>query len=408
MDFFKLVTVDEGRTKMLQVFKDYNFGTEEISLINSTNRILSASIISKENVPEFNRSTVDGYAIKSSDSHGASESMPTFLSLMGEVKMGENAETRISSGEATYVPTGGMIPAGADAVIMIENVEKLDDSTLLIYKPLSYGENIILKGDDIKEGEKIIDKGKRLTPQDIGVLASLGLQSIKVYKKPRFFIISTGDEIVDIDVEPALGKIRDINSYSLFSLIQNLGGEVVGRTIVQDNFGLLRDCVDKALDISDIVLISGGSSVGTRDYTSKVIDSFNGKGVFVHGVSIKPGKPTIIGEGKGKAIFGLPGHPVSSIIIFKVFVEHFINKLIDIKENQNKTTAIMDFNFPSSPGRETYQMVKIIEREGKAYATPVFGKSGMISLLSKSDGYIIIEPQEEGIYKGEERDIYLL
>lgn len=408
MDFFKLVTVKEGRGKMLQVFKEYEIGTEEISLINATSRILSKSLISKENVPEFNRSTVDGYAIKSSDSHGASESMPSFLNLIGEIKMGERAKMRISSGEAVYVPTGGMIPEGADAVIMIENAEKLDDSTLLIYKPLSNGENIILKGDDIKEGEKIIEKGKKLTPQDIGVLASLGMNTIQVYKKPKFFIVSTGDEIVDIDAELTLGKVRDINSYSLNSLIDKLGGEVVGKTIVQDNFELLRNCVDKALEISDIVLISGGSSVGTRDYTSRVIDSFNGEGVFIHGVSIKPGKPTIIGEGKGKIIFGLPGHPVSSIIIFKVFVEYLVNKLMDIKENKNRITAILDFNFPSSPGKETYQMVKIIEREGKTYALPVFGKSGMISLLSKSDGYIIIESQEEGIYKGEEREVYLL
>lgn len=408
MDFFNVVSVEEGRRLMTEAFKEYRIETEKISILEATGRVLADDIVAKENVPEFNRSTVDGYAVKSSDTHGASESIPSFLILLGEIKMGESADIKISSGEAIYVPTGGMIPEGADAVIMIEHAEKLDDSTLMVYRPLSVGENIIFKGDDIKEGEEIIKKGKKLSPQDIGVLAALGVSKIKVYKKPKFFIISTGDEIVDLNEELTIGKVRDINSYALSSLIIKLGGEVSGKSIVRDDFELLRNNVEEALEISDIIIISGGSSVGTRDYTSKVINSFNGKGVFVHGVSIKPGKPTIIGEGKGKAIFGLPGHPVSSIIIFKVFIEYFIKYLMNIKKNINKTTAILDFNFPSSPGKETYQMVNIVERDGKTYAIPSFGKSGMISLLSKSDGYIVLKPHEEGIYKGETREVYFL
>lgn len=408
MDFFNVVSVEEGKKMMLETFKEFNFELEEINILDSINRVLAEDILAYNNVPEFNRSTVDGYAVKSSDTHGASESIPSFLSLLGEVRMGENTDIKISSGEAIYVPTGGMIPDGADAVIMIEYAEKLDDSTLMAYKPLSCGENTILKGDDIKKGEKVIEKGKKLTPQDIGALAALGISKIKVFKKPRFFIISTGDEIVDIDEKLTMGKVRDINGYALYSLIVKLGGEVVGRSIVKDDFELLRNSVEEALFLSDIVIISGGSSVGTRDYTSKVINSFNGKGVFIHGVSIKPGKPTIIGEGKGKPIIGLPGHPVSSIIVFKVFIEYFMKYMMNVKENINKTTAILDFNFPSSPGKETYQMVNTIERNGKTYAVPSFGKSGMITLLSKSDGYIVLKPHEEGISKGDVREVYFL
>lgn len=408
MNFFNVVSVEEGRKMMMEVFKDYKFELEEISILEATDRILGENIIAKENVPEFNRSTVDGYAVKSSDTHGASESIPSFLTLLGEVRMGEKAGIKISSGEAVYVPTGGMIPEGADSVMMIEYAEKLDDSTLMVYKPVSVGENVTLIGDDIKVNDKVLEKGKKLSPQDIGVLAALGVSKIKVFKKPSFFIISTGDEIIDVDEEITVGKVRDINSYTLYSLITKLGGQVAGRAIVKDNFDMLRDCVEKALDISDIVIISGGSSVGTRDYTSNVINSFNGKGVFIHGVSIKPGKPTIIGEGKGKAIFGLPGHPVSSMIIFKVFVEYFVKNILSMKENINKTTAILDFNFPSSPGKETYQMVNIVEREGRTYAVPVFGKSGMITLLSRADGYIVLKPYEEGISKGEVREVYFL
>jgi len=408
VDFFNVVSVEEARRRVMNVFKDYTFEREAISLLESTNRILGEDIVSQIDVPEFNRSTVDGYAIKSKESHGASESMPSLFNIIGEVHMGEISKYNIKSGEAVYVPTGGMVPEGADGMVMVENTEKLDESTLMVYKSISFNENIILKGDDIKIGEIALKRGRRITPEAIGVLAALGISQVKVYKKPRFYIISTGDEIIDLDEKLEMGKIRDINSYTLYSLITRLGGEVVGRSIVRDDYELLRAKVEKATAISDIVLISGGSSVGTRDYTAQVIDSFNGKGVFVHGMSIKPGKPTIAGEGEGKLIFGLPGHPVSSIIVFKVLVEYYIRQKMGIIDFTPKTKAVMDFNFPSSPGRETYQMVKLKEKDGKLYATPNFGESGMITLLADADGYIVMKSYEEGIYKGEEREVYLL
>jgi molybdopterin molybdotransferase len=408
MDFFKVVSVDEGKRLLIENFKDYELQIEEVHILESLDRILAEEINSNIDVPEFNRSTVDGYAIKVSDSHGATDSIPSILNISGEVRMGEEAKLPIKSGHTLYVPTGGMIPEGADGVIMIENTEKMDDNTLLIYKPISQGENIIYKGDDIRIGETILTKGRKISPEVMGVLASLGISTVKVYKKPRFYIISTGDEIIDIDEELRLGKVRDINAYTLHGLVENIGGETVGKAIIKDDYDLLRNEVEKALDISDIVLISGGSSVGTRDYTHKVIDSFNGRGVFVHGVSIRPGKPTIMGEGKGKLIFGLPGHPVSSIVIFKTFLETFIKEKLGVDSLKPRINAIMDFNFPSSPGKVTYQMVKVNEKEGKFYAIPTFGKSGMISLLSNSQGYIVIDAHEEGIYKGEEREVYLL
>lgn len=408
MDFFNVVSVEEAQKKVVEVFEDYIFEKEYIPLLEATHRILGEDIISNIDVPEFNRSTVDGYAIKSKESHGASESMPSLFNIIGEVHMGEVSKYNIKSGEAVYVPTGGMVPEGADGMVMIENTEKLDESTLMVYKSISFNENMILKGDDIKIGEIALEKGRRITPESIGVLAALGILQVNVYKKPKFYIISTGDEIIDLDEKLELGKVRDINSYALHSLIIRLGGEVVERTIVRDDYNLLRNEVEKAIGISDIVLISGGSSVGTRDYTAKVIDSFEGAGVFVHGMSIKPGKPTIVGEGEGKIIFGLPGHPVSSIMVFKAIVEYYVRHKMGIIDFTPKTKAIMDFNFPSSPGRETYQMVKLKEKDGKLYATPNFGESGMITLLADADGYIVIKTHEEGVYKGEEREVYLL
>ncbi|MFA5576107.1 MAG: molybdopterin molybdotransferase MoeA [Tissierellaceae bacterium] len=408
MEFFKVVSVEEGKEALLENFKDFEFQLEEVDIFKSHGRILGEDIYSNENVPEFDRSSVDGYAIKASDSYGASDSIPSILNIIGEVRMGEETDLSLRSGQAVYVPTGGMIPEGADGMIMIENTEKMDETTLLVNKPISQGEEMIFKGDDIKKDSLVLKKGRKVTPEVMGVLAALGIANVKVFKKPGFYIISTGDEIIDMGQELTMGKIRDINAYSLYGLIEKLGGQVVGKAIVRDDYQLLRDEVDKALNMADIVLLSGGSSVGTRDYTYKVIDSFNGKGVFVHGVSIKPGKPTIMGEGMGKLIFGLPGHPVSSIVVFKTFLEYFISKKLGMDIVRPRLDAVMDFNFPSSPGKVTYQTVDLLEKEGAFYALPTFGKSGMITLLSDSQGYIVIEAHEEGIYKGEKREVYLL
>lgn len=408
MEFFNIVSIKEGRKIMIDNFKNYEFSIEYVDIENCLNKILAEDIYSNTDVPEFNRSTVDGYSIKAEDSHGANVAIPSIINILGEVNMGESINYSVSSGESYYVPTGGMVPEGSNGVIMIENTEKMDENTLLLYKPISQGENIIYKGDDIKKGELALEKGRKINSEVIGVLAALGIAKVPVYSKPKFYIISTGDEIISIDEELSLGKIRDVNSYTLTALIQNLGGEVVGKSIVKDVYELLQSEVKKALEISDIVLISGGSSVGTKDYTHKVIDSFNGKGVLFHGLAIKPGKPTIVGEASGKLVCGLPGHVVSSIMVFKAMLEHFIKDKFGTKEIEPRVKAVMNHNFPSNPGRETYQMVKLTEEDGIFYASPTFGKSGMISLLSNSQGYIIIGTHEEGVYKGEEREVYLL
>lgn len=408
MDFFQVVTVEEARKAIMENFSEYKFELEEVNILDSLNRIIGEDIYADIDVPEFNRSTVDGYAILASDSHGASDSIPSILNMLGEVHMGETTDESIVSGNAIYVPTGAMVPDGADGVIMIENIEKLDEESLLLNRPISKGENIIYKADDVKKGSLILEKGRKISSQIMGLLGALGKENIKVYKKPKFYIISTGDEIIPIDEELKLGKIRDINSYALFGAIEELGGEVTGKTIVRDDFQLLKDEVEKAVEISDLVLISGGSSVGTRDFTKDVIDSLEGNGVFVHGLSVKPGKPTIVGDGNGKPVFGLPGHPVSSIIVFKALVEDFVKEKMNIREIKAEISAIMDSNFPSASGKLTYQMVNLRKEDGKYFASPNFGKSSMISLLKDSDGYILLEKHEEGMYKGEERKVFLL
>lgn len=408
MDFFNVVSVDKTKQILSDEFKDIKLENEIVTIKESLHRYLGNDIIAEYNVPEFNRSSVDGYAIVVEDSHGASEAVPSVLALTGEVKMGEFTDKEIKSGQAIYVPTGGMLPMNATGMIMIEHTEKMDDETLLISKPITNGENVVYKAEDIKKGETVLKRGQRIGIKEIGVLASLGINIIPVFNKPKVYIISTGDEIINITEKLEPGNIRDINSYTLEGLVEESGGIVSGKEIIRDKFDSLLSCVEKAIGISDIVLLSGGSSVGTKDFTHKVINSIGGRGVFVHGLAIKPGKPTIIGDGKGKLLVGLPGHPVSSIVVYKAIIEPFIKKLLEADEIMPRVIAKTTQNFPSSPGKQTYHMVKLNDKGGELLATPTFGKSGMITLLSQSNGYIVIKEHEEGINKGELREVFLL
>lgn len=400
MVFSKLDSICNAKEKFKEGFKDFKLEKEKANIIDSLDRILAEDIKANSDIPEFNRSTKDGYAIKISSKSNKRK-------LIGEVIMGEKTELNINEDEAVYVPTGGMVPESADGIIMIEDVEKKED-ILILKKEIQASENINYKGNEMKKGELLFSKGRRLTPSDIGTFASIGINQIDVYKKPKFSIISTGDEIVDIDEEVGNGKIRDVNRYSLSAEIIKFGGEVIKTEIVKDDFELLKQATKNAMDMSDIVLISGGSSVGVKDYTLKVIESFEEGEVFVHGVSIKPGKPTIIAKVEEKIVIGLPGHPTSSLIVFKAFVENFLNEKLNIDNGIKKTKAIIKEDFKNHSNRETYQMVKLEEKEDSFYATAIKGTSGMIYTLSKSHGYVIIKGEEEGLKKGEKRDVFFL
>lgn len=399
MIFSKLDSIDQAKLKFEKGLEDFTIETEEINIIDGLDRILAQDIKSNIDIPEFNRSTKDGYAVKCSNIKQRK--------IIGQVNMGEKTELEITTNQAIYVPTGGMVPKGSDGIIMIEDVHK-KDNVLLLNKSISFGENINFKGDEMKKGELLFSKGRKLTPSDIGTLASIGMSKIKVYKKLEFSIISTGDEIVDIDCKAINGKIRDVNKYSLSTEIERIGGKVSSSEIVKDDFELLRKSTKRALELSDIVLISGGSSVGIKDYTLKVIESFDNSKVFVHGVSIKPGKPTIISKVGEKIVIGLPGHPTSSLIVFKVFIESFLNEKLNIDYGVRKMKAIIKENFENHTSRETYQLVSLEENKGDFYAIPIKGTSGMIYTLSKSHGYVIIKSKEKGLKKGEKRDVFFL
>ncbi|WHY00634.1 gephyrin-like molybdotransferase Glp [Neobacillus sp. DY30] len=402
MQFFKVKTVEETFAMIEEKIPAITH-MEVRSLEDALDYILAVPVTARENVPSFDRSTVDGYAVKAKDTYGSSESMPGFLTVVGEVKMGESAAISVNQGEAVYVPTGGMIPPGCDSVIMIEHCED-HDGLLNTYKPVAPGENIIRAGEDIREGEILLLEGTRLRPQELGAIASLGISTVTVYRKLKVGYLSSGDEIVPFQtVKLAEGQIRDINYLTISGLAKQWNIEVVYGGIVKDDYLEFQQRAQSLYDKVDCLILSGGSSVGAKDYTTDVIQSLGTPGVFVHGISIKPGKPTILAVANGKPVIGLPGHPASAMIIFMLFGEKILRKLKGekIDKKPDRILARITKNIPSAPGRSDYIRVRLFEKEGEWWAEPIIGKSGLITTLVKSDGIVEITSEKEGISQGD-------
>ncbi len=399
--FFKVKTVSEVYP-ILERFS--SVGQEEIPLDRSLHRILAEDIVSPMHLPPFNRSTVDGYAVKARDTFGASETNPTPLRLIGEVLMGASTDLVLSGGEAAAVPTGGMVPEGADAVLMLEFAEQLDETTIQVKRALSPLENVTKKGEDIKKGEKILSQGHRIRPQDMGAMAAFGKSVVTVHRKPRVSIVSSGDEIVEINDNPKPGEIRDMNQYSLSALVEMAGGVALFMGIARDSFENLKSLSEQGVQASDMLIISGGSSVGTLDYTTDVIRSLPDSEIMVHGVSLRPGKPTIIGRTSTKPVAGLPGHPVSAMVVFDLFMRPLIWRLAGyvppLWSLGRRIPAILSRNVSSPPGREEYIRVRAEERDGQVLAHPILGKSGSISTMVEANGLIKVDIDSEGLEEG--------
>jgi molybdopterin molybdotransferase len=401
-------SVPETNRDINMNFRDYPLDDEEVQIELAVGRITSSDVPAREDVPGFARSTVDGYAVISSDTFGASESIPAQLSVIGSVKMGEGSSLSISSGQAVYIPTGGELPGNADSIVMIEYTEDFNDGYINIQKSSAPGNNIVFKGDDVRSESTIIKRNTRLRPQDIGILAASGYEKIRVKRKIKVGIISTGDEIVPIGQKPRGSQIRNINSYTMYAGVLAYGAEPIMFGITGDNFSAIRKAAEIAISESDIVLISGGSSAGVKDETRKVIDSLGEPGVFVHGIAVKPGKPTIVGRIGKKAVIGIPGHPSSAYIIFTTFVRQILNAMNGIDDDlQPVVRAEMECNYPSNTGREEYLPVELKRVDGKYSAYPVFSKSGLITLLTRAAGYIHIPRESEGLDKGTVVDVHL-
>jgi len=406
--FFKVKTTEE----VLEILRAFDpVGEETIHIGDALNRVVSRQIHAEEDMPDFNRSTMDGYAVRARDIFGASDSLPAFLELNGEVIMGAAPAGLVAPGTAMRISTGGMIPEGADAVVMIEYCHSVDEKTIEVSRAVAPLENVIRKGDDFQKGALVFEKGAVLRPQDIGLLAGLGIQKILAHQRPKVAIISTGDEVIPIDRRPAPGQVRDINSYTLSAFCSQAGAIPVGMGLCKDNFDEMRERVGKALEACDTVWISGGSSVGSRDMTVKVMESFDDARLLVHGIAISPGKPTIIARIGRKALIGLPGHAAAAMIVAEIFLDPFLARLSGeertSEDNHPYRQAELERNCESASGRDDYIRVKLKRRDGRFFAEPIFGKSGLISTLVEADGLLKIDRNTEGLYKGQTVDVML-
>jgi len=378
-----------------------SFCNETIDLGCALGRVLTDDIIACEDVPGFNRSTVDGYAVKASDTFGCSESIPAVLTLTGEVLMGESAGYLLNKGACVSVSTGGEVPEGADAVVMHEFTEDYGNNMVGIQKPVAPGSNIIFRDDDAASGDVVLTGGTIIAPHDIGILSALGYERVEVRRKPVVGIISTGDELVGAASVLKSGQIRDVNSPMLYASVVSYGAYAKSFGVIKDDEAAIRAAMLEAIDSCDIVLISGGSSAGTRDMTAKVIES-EGE-MLLHGIAMKPGKPTILGIVFSKPVFGLPGHPVAAYMVTELFVRPLIKELLGVKDKRKTVKAKLSESISSNHGREEYVFVRFGEAGGLAH--PVKGKSGLIAGLAGVNGYICIPRDSEGVAGDDEVEV---
>jgi molybdopterin molybdotransferase len=375
--------------------------TETVPVEQSAGRVLAAPVAADTDIPGFDRSVVDGYAVRSADTTGAGDAVPALLQCIGRVTMGTGRKLVIRDSECAYIPTGGILPDGADAAVMVEYTEEAGD-TILIRRPAATGENVLRHDEDFKQGETVLWPGRRLTPQDAGVLAACGCEMVTVAKKPVVGIISTGNELVPVTAVPGPGQVRDANASMLAAWLSEYGCIPRIYGIVKDERAAFEAVLSRALPECDVVLLSGGSSKDDRDMTAGVIA---GTGeVLIHGIAIAPGKPTIIGRIAGKPVFGLPGHPASAFVTLIAIVRPLLDKMLGQKKPLLRmVTATLAENIPSQRGREEYVRVRL--ENGRA--TPLFGKSGLLNTLVKSDGLVCIPAGYEGFEKGSEVGVIL-
>jgi molybdopterin molybdotransferase len=404
LEFFRLQT----REEVLALYERFPpVGVEEVELAAALGRILAAPIAAPEDVPGFLRATMDGYAVRAKDTFGASVGAPQYLDIKGEVPMGVAPTRGVAGGETLRVPTGAMLPEGADAVVMLEYTAEYPDGTLEVRRAVAPGENVLKPGEDVAREEALFPAGRRLRPQEIGLLAALGVTHLQVYQKPRVAIISSGDEIVTLDGRPGPGQVRDSNAYLAAAQVAEWGGLPVRYGIIPDDFGALQKTLAKALEETDLILISGGSSVGARDLTLNAIQALPGAEVLVHGVALRPGKPTILAalgpEGK-KPLLGLPGHPASAAVVMEVLGRPLLLHLCGLTDPApwgRTITAQLSRNLAGATGREDYVRVRLRPEPETLWADPVLGPSGLLSPLVKSDGLVMIPLGLEGLFKGE-------
>jgi molybdopterin molybdotransferase len=408
-EFLHVITADQ----FVQILGRFaRLDSERVPLDGSLHKVLFDDIVANEDLPEGARSTVDGFAVCAQDTFGASDSIPAFLSVTGAVTMGAMPDFEIQSGQAAQIPTGGFLPKGADAVVMVEYTNSAGSGSIEVTRPVTVKTNVLERAEDAKSGDVLLRRGKMLRPPELGFLAALGITEVSVYRRPRVAVLSTGDEVIPINQKPGLGQIRDANSHALAALVRASGAEPICLDIVPDNAKMLGDALQKGLKQADVVTISGGSSVGLRDLMVEVVSDLPDVDILCHGVSIRPGKPTLLASQKGKAILGLPGHPVSALIVAQIFLAPFLRYLQGAEMEKgplgDRMRAALATSVHSTIGLEEYVRVRIEKTAEDTYiASPIFGKSGMLSTMVKAVGVVVIPMNVGGFSKDEVVDIIL-
>jgi molybdopterin molybdotransferase len=405
--------VEKARSILLQNLSNISHNTQFCSLADSLHRVLASDILSPEDLPPHPRSTMDGFAVRAKDTFGATTSMPAYLEIDGEVRMGQMPEGSVKKSKCYRIATGGMLPDGSDAVIMFEHTIPVNEQMIEVVKSIGSGSNVIKRGEDIPKDSPALLKGHLLRPQDLGLLAGLGIAEVEVFRKVKIGILSTGDEIVHWSESPSPGKMRDINGITLTAACQELGAEVTDYGIVSDNKDIFFNTVKQAAGENNIVLFSGGSSVGMRDLGERVIEKLGNPGILVHGVALKPGKPVLIGLCHDTSIFGLPGHPVSAMVCFELFVKpallFFAGISNPVPKRQPTVRAKLDRNLNSAAGRLDCIRVQLQEQKNDIpRAIPILGRSGAISTFSRAHGYFFIDETSQGFNKETEVEVHLL
>jgi molybdopterin molybdotransferase len=398
-EFLQLVSPPEALQRWLSAVPAPTPGKERIRSADSLGRVLASPVVAPHPLPEFARTTVDGYAVRAEDTFGASASAPSYLRLVGEVEMGKEARLTIAPGQAALVHTGGAIPEGANAVVMLEDTQPIPGDEIEVAVALGVGRNIIAIGEDVRSGDTVIEPGTRLRPQEIGGLMALGIVDVEVYVRPDVAVISTGDEVVPPERRPAPGQVRDVNTHTLSALVSRCGGSPRSMGIVPDDFDELLATAARARDEADLVVITAGSSASSRDNTAEVIRRLGSPGVLVHGLSIRPGKPTILGVADGKPVVGLPGNPVSALVVAGLFVPPVLRRLGGESRPQilATTRAVLANDIPSEAGRHDYVPVRLVAGPAGWIAEPVFGKSNLIFTLVRADGLVRIPAEANGL-----------
>lgn len=400
--FFNVLTPSQALALILDRLEP-QIQVESIATIQSLDRVTAADLDAPHPLPTFRRSTMDGYAVRAADTYGASSTLPAFLRIVGEVPMGRAAAVEIGPGEAAVIHTGGQLPDTADAVVQVENTQAVDDVEIEVVKAAAVGENVIQIGEDVSQGEKILDRGHWLRAQDLGALLAMGITQVPVAAKPRVALISTGDEVIPPDQELGPGQVRDINSYTTAAQTLRAGGipEIYG--IVPDRLGALQAAAIRAMDEADIIVFSAGSSVSVRDATARVLAGLGEPGILFHGVAVRPGKPTLGAIVNGKAAFGLPGNPVSAMNLFDLLVVPTIHHLLGCRNPPQRplVKARVAQSVPATPGREDRVAARLVERDGEIWADPIFGKSNLVFTLVRADGTFVIPLDAAGVTVGE-------